>query len=395
MSAPRRVPVTVLTGYLGSGKTTLLNRILSNKAGKKILVIENEFGAIDIDGRLIAERDVEEAKDEIVEMLNGCICCTVRKDLQAVLVKLLITEKRKLDAVIIETTGLADPAPVAQTFFVDEALAKVCYLDAIVTLVDAAHIATQLGRERPAGVENEAEEQLAFADRVILNKMDLMPDRAAVDAIKARIRALNPVAEIIEATHADVAAERLMGIDAFNISRVLEKEPDFLDVDAEHLHDDTVASFCVQEAGAPLVLAKVEEWVRTTLKAHGEALFRYKGILDIKGTSRRYVFQGVHMLFQGQFTSKWRAGEARENKFVFIGRDLPKERILDGFRSCHAGELRFAIGARVRANIGHWAPGRVRAHWDEGNCYVVEIDATKETVWAPDDIDEYIRAEAL
>jgi G3E family GTPase len=194
-SGSAKVPVTVLTGFLGSGKTTLLNKILSNKRGLKIAVIENEFGAIDIDGKLIEDRDVEKSSDEVVEMINGCICCTVRKDLKAVLVKLLVTEARKFHAVIIETTGLADPAPVAQTFFVDEELSDVCFLDAIVTVVDASHIEQQLSRDRPVGVENEAEEQLAFADKIILNKLDLVPDRAKVDAVKARIRALNPLAE--------------------------------------------------------------------------------------------------------------------------------------------------------------------------------------------------------
>ena len=213
-----------------------------------------------MDGALIEDSNKTSTEDEVVEMINGCICCTVRKDLQELLKKLLITEKRKLHAIIIETTGLADPAPVAQTFFVDEDLQDKCYLDAIITMVDAAHIDQQLSRERPEDVENEAEEQLAFADKIILNKLDLVPDRAKVEATKARLRTYNPTAEIIETTNSEVAAERLMGLDAFNLARVMEKEPDFLDVDAEHKHDTTVTSFCVQ-SDAPIVKGALQRWI--------------------------------------------------------------------------------------------------------------------------------------
>ena len=313
----RGVPTTILTGFLGSGKTTLLNKILANKKGLKIAVIENgesqmscrtkttrascnfnahlipphtalslsfaEFGAVDVDGALIEDNNKEKTEDEIVEMMNGCICCTVRKDLQLLLKKLLITEKRQLDAIIIETTGLADPAPVAQTFFVDEDLQGKCYLDAIITMVDAAHIDQQLSRTRPEGVENEAEEQLVFADKIILNKLDLVPDRAKVDATIARIRTYNPHAEIIETTNSEVAANRLMGLDTFNLAKVMEKEPDFLDEGAEHLHDTTVTSISVQTE-APIVQAALERWIDKLLTDHGTDLYRYKGILNVQGS---------------------------------------------------------------------------------------------------------------
>jgi G3E family GTPase len=230
--------------------------------------LPHPHSAVDVDGALIEDSNKKSSSDEIVEMLNGCICCTVRADLQVLLKKLLITEKRELHAIIIETTGLADPAPVAQTFFVDEDLQDICYLDAIITMVDAAHIDQQLGRERPEDVENEAEEQLAFADKIILNKLDLVPDRAKVEATKARLRAYNPTAEIIETTNSEVAAERLMGLDAFNIARVMEKEPDFLDLDAEHKHDTTVTSFCVQ-SDAPIVKGALERWISVLIPEFG------------------------------------------------------------------------------------------------------------------------------
>ena len=357
--------------------------------GKKIAVIENEFGDVDVDGQLVEQEDNLKTEDEIIEMINGCICCTVRTDLQKVLVKMLKEEKRKLDGIIIETTGLADPAPVAQTFFVDPDLEGLCYLDAIITMVDASHIDQQLDRERPEGVENEAEEQLAFADKIILNKMDLVPDRAKVDATIARIKKYNPLAEIIETTHGEVAADRLMGIDAFNLAKVLEKEPEFLDTGAEHQHDNSVSSICVQD-DSPMCIGLLEEWISELLKEFGVNLFRYKGILNCQGSDRKFVFQGVHMLFDGRFTTLWMPEEKRMNRFVFIGRDLPTERLEREFSLCKAKPLRFDIGTRVLANVGTFKPGTVIKHWDEGNAYRIDVD-DHANVFARVDKDEFVK----
>ena len=279
-------------------------------SGKKIGVIENEFGAVDIDGELLQDKNNIATEDEVVEMLNGCVCCTVRKDLQTTLVRMLKTEKRKLDAIIIETTGLADPAPVAQTFFVDPDLKGLCYLDAIITMVDAAHIDQQLSRDRPEGVENEAEEQLAFADKIILNKLDLVPDRAKLEATKKTLRKYNPLAEIIEATNADVAADKLMGIDSFNLKKVLDKDPDFLNLEKEehehddkhkdehhdehahhdehghdekhekhdHKHDDQVKSLVVQSE-APMSISHLKNWIDTLLSEYGEQVLTLLALL--------------------------------------------------------------------------------------------------------------------
>jgi G3E family GTPase len=389
-----RVPVTLLTGFLGSGKTTLLNNLLDNKRGMKIAVIENEFGEVGIDDHLIRNRSTH-TTDEVVEMMNGCICCTVRSDLIKVLKRLLITEKRSFDAILIETTGLADPAPVVQTFFVDEHVRSLCSLDAVITVVDARHIEAQLERERPAGVENEAEEQVVFADRIVLNKMDLLSgDEAAAVRIENRLRKLNPVAEIIRCERGRVEASRLLGVQGFSLERILEFEPKFLGEEgSEHQHDPSVKSLCIVSPDA-MSVHRIEQWIERLIAVHGQDLLRYKGVMHIQGMDSRFVFQGVHMLFSGTFATPWKPEERRVSKFVFIGRNLDVEALQLSFFSCRAeATLRFAVGDAVLANVGTWEKGRVLRHWDEGNAYRIELeDGTN--VWGPIDDDSFVRAAA-
>lgn len=384
--------MTLLTGFLGSGKTTLLNNLLDNKRGMKIAVIENEFGEVGIDDHLIRNRSTH-TTDEVVEMMNGCICCTVRSDLIKVLKRLLITEKRSFDAIVIETTGLADPAPVVQTFFVDEDVGSVCSLDAVITVTDARHIEQQLDRERPPGAENEAEEQIVFADRIVLNKMDLLcGDEELASRIESRLRKLNPVAEIIRCERGRVEPNRLLGIHGFNLERILEFEPKFLEESSnDHQHDQTVKSLCIVSPDA-MSVHRIEQWIQQLIAEHGQDLLRYKGVMNIQGMEARFVFQGVHMLFSGTFATPWRPEEKRVSKFVFIGRNLDVESLQLSFFSCRAeGKLRFGVGDAVLANVGTWAKGRVLRHWDDGNAYRIELeDGTN--VWGPVDEDDFVRA---
>jgi G3E family GTPase len=312
----------VLTGFLGAGKTTLLNRILTEQHGHRYAVIVNEFGEEGIDNDLVVDAD-----EEVFEMNNGCICCTVRGDLIRILGGLM-KRADQLDAIIIETTGLADPAPVAQTFFMDQDVADRTKLDAIVTVADAVHLNTQLGEH------HEAEEQIAFADVVLLNKTDLV-DVGDLEAVETRIRKINPYTKIIRTAHCAAPLDNILGLDAFSLDRVLEVEPDFLESDHDHEHDDDVNSISfVSET--PLDLDKFETWFGNLLRTHGQDILRSKGIIEFLGVDERYVFQGVHMLMDASPMGNWPEGKSRSSRIVFIGRNLESMNLLEGFEACKA-----------------------------------------------------------
>ena len=336
-----KIPVTVLTGYLGAGKTTLLNRILSENHGKKYAVIVNEFGEIGIDNDLIIGAD-----EEVFEMNNGCVCCTVRGDLVRILDGLM-KRKGKFDAIIVETTGLADPAPVAQTFFVDEDVQAHARLDAVVTVADAKWLSDRL-KDAP-----EAKNQIAFADVIVLNKIDLV-SKAELAEVEARIRAINPYATLHKTERAQVKLSDVLERGAFDLDRILEIEPEFLNAGdghdhddhghdhhhdhdhdhnhggLKHYHDEDMQSLSLR-SDKPLDPSTFMPWLQNLVQAEGAKILRSKGIISFTADDERYVFQGVHMMLEGDHQRPWKDDEKRESRLVFIGRDLPEQLIRDGF----------------------------------------------------------------
>jgi G3E family GTPase len=342
-----KIPVTVLTGYLGAGKTTLLNRILTEQHGKKYAVIVNEFGEIGIDNDLVVGAD-----EEVFEMNNGCICCTVRGDLIRIL-EGLMKRRGKFDAIIVETTGLADPAPVAQTFFVDQEVQETARLDAVVTVADAKWLSARL-KDAP-----EAKNQIAFADVIVLNKTDLV-DPAELREVEARIRAINPYAKLHTTQRCAVPLDAVLERNAFNLDRILEIEPDFLAEDdhdhdhhehghedhahhghahghggLKHYHDEDMQSVAIAHDG-DVDAQKFMPWLNDLVQREGGKILRSKGILAFKGEPKRFVFQGVHMMLDGDVQREWKPDEKRLSKLVFIGRDLPEDKIRQGFQACLA-----------------------------------------------------------
>jgi G3E family GTPase len=320
-AAPDQVPVTVLTGYLGAGKTTLLNRILSENHGRKYAVVINEFGELGVDNDLVVDTD-----EEVFEMNNGCICCTVRGDLIRI-VGGLMKRREKFDGIIIETTGLANPAPVAQTFFVDEGVRARTKLDAIVTVVDAKHLPQRLEDS------HEAEDQIAFADVIVLNKTDLVTPQE-LEAVEAQIRKINKFAKIHRSTKANVPIAELLDQGAFSLDRVLAHTPDFL-TDDEHEHNDDIASMSF-EVENPIDPERFNAWIGALLAEQGQNMLRTKGILSYAGDDRRFAFQAVHMIADGDFIGPWKQGEPRVSRLVFIGRNLNRPQLRRGFESCQA-----------------------------------------------------------
>jgi len=412
MSEKKKIPVTILTGFLGSGKTTFVNYLLKANHGKKIAIVENEFGEVGIDDGLVMQ-----TKEEVIEMMNGCICCTVREDLIGALKNLATEHPGKFDSVLIETTGLADPAPVAQTFFVDDDMKALYELDSIITFVDSKHTSEHLKEVKPEGVENEAVEQVAFADLLVLNKTDLAT-KEELEALKKQLKAINSTAKMIETTYGQLKVEDVLDIKAFDLAKTVEMDDSFLDTEAEHMHDKSVSSVgvCIEGEFMP---EKFNDWLNKLLREKGNDIYRSKGIIAMLGTDERYVFQGVHMMLMmrgSQSQEKgtvplpdWGKGEKKMNKLCFIGKNLDRNAITEGLKACifdgkipepgvpPKTQLRFKAGDKVRVNVGEWVSGTVVKQWyreqlwETGKFVPYQVEISDGLIWAPRDSDKFIR----
>jgi G3E family GTPase len=395
---------------LGSGKTTFVNYLLKENHGHKFAIIENEFGEVGIDDGLVLQ-----SNEEVIEMMNGCICCTVREDLIVTIKKLLTERKGAFTHIIIETTGLADPAPVAQTFFVDEAMSELCTLDSIVTFIDAKFTGEHLDEEKPEGVENEAHEQVAFADVLVINKTDLVSPEE-LETIKSKVRTINQHAKVLETQYSRVPVEEVINIQAFDLAKTIEMDEGFLDTDAEHQHDSSITSFGIHIVGE-FRPGPLNAWLSKLMQEKGAELYRSKGILAIEGSDEKYVFQAVHMMMNmgssselGMSHAPWAEGETKTNKFCFIGKNLDKDTMIAELQTCISDgkppepgpvptdTLTYKIGDKVKCNCGEWMTGEVHklwyreTLWESGRYapYQVKLDSGN-LIYVPRDTAVFIR----
>jgi G3E family GTPase len=400
MKKGSKLPVLVLTGYLGAGKTTLLNYILTEQTDKKLAVIENEVGEVSVDDALVEQKH-EDLAEELVVLDNGCVCCTIRGDLIKTLHNLAEKVKKGLvlDGVLIELTGAADPAPVVQTFMVDESVSKAFYVDNVIALIDAKHAISMLDESQADRSEKgTACAQIAFASTVLLNKVDLV-ESAELDTIEKRIKEVNSVVDILRCQQSKADLNKLINVRAFDLAKVLDEqymdEEEFTTMYKPKM-DRSISNVGVKCEGAMNMFALqifLDKYLETEESA--KDFLRIKGVVDIKTSNRMFVVQCVHMLRNQSFTRPWKNGEARENRFIFIGRGMEKRRqeLTEGFKACMVKPLRFAVGTKVRAKIGEgaddFAAGTVIKHWDEFNAYRIKLDSGDES-HAPVDDDSFV-----